>query len=362
MNMKTFIYTLVLVSAGLLLAACGGAEPNLVATQVAVERSAAATLTAEAPAPQPSPTSVVLAPTEAPPLTPTEVVVEPTAPPTPLPSPTPIAISVLPVDGSDGNVSLGNDHPVKEGRNVTLPGFDPAELQDPMVFRERLVFQVEVRDRSAGPNDGDGIQHVRFAITDQRGQQVHARQENNAGYCVFGGGEPLCNVWRFDETGYRWPDGAMLFPGNYSVVIDITPYQAEAVSWFWNFDVELPQDMARINNIRLQGDRYSVEFETFGFQPQLPDQHVHFFFDTVPPSRPACLAAARGSSTAGRAPSPSTARTTGPRARRKCVCSSPTRTIRYSATRAIVSPCPSCQQFRLEAFVIQPFHKDDIQY
>ena len=304
MSKRTLIYAVVLVLAGLLLAACGGGtEPDLVATQVAVERAAAATLTAEAPAPQPAPTEVApvvtLAPTETPTPTPAQVEVEPVASPTappepptvastspaPLPSPTPITIAVLPVDGSDGNQALGNDHPVKEGRNVTLPGFAQYEVSEPMVFRDRMVFQVEVRDRGVGPNDGDGIENVRFAITDDRGQQVHFRQENNAGYCVFGGGEPDCNVFVFADSGYRWPDGEVLFPGSYNVTIDITPTQGEPVSWFWSYGVELGQDMARINNIYLQGDRYVVEFETYGYQPQVPGQHVHFFFDTVPPEQ-----------------------------------------------------------------------------
>jgi hypothetical protein len=316
MNKRMLMVALVLVLAGLSLAACGGgAEPDVVATQVAVARAVAATLTAEAPAPPPAPTevalapTVTLAPTEAPTPTPIEVevkpsatstlvstvvaptaspiptLVAPTASPTPLPSPTPITIAVLPADGSDGNRALGNDHPEMDGRNITLPGFSQYDVSQPMVFRDRMVFQVEVRDRDVGPNDGDGIENVRFTITDDHGQQVHFRQENNAGYCVFGGGEPDCNVWGFAQSGYRWPDGEVLFPGNYSVVIDITPLQAEPVTWFWSFGVELAQDMARINNIYSQGDRYAVEFETFGFQPQLPGQHVHFFFDTVPPEQ-----------------------------------------------------------------------------
>ena len=33
---------------------------------------------------------------------------------------------------------------------------------------------------------------------------------------------------------------------------------------------------------QVQGGRYIVDFETFGFTPVLPGQHVHFFFDTVP--------------------------------------------------------------------------------
>lgn len=51
--------------------------------------------------------------------------------------------------------------------------------------------------------------------------------------------------------------------------------------------IELPGQVsppqARINNITIQDGLYAVEFETFGFEPQLPGQHVHFFFNTVPP-------------------------------------------------------------------------------
>lgn len=42
---------------------------------------------------------------------------------------------------------------------------------------------------------------------------------------------------------------------------------------------------ARITGITLSGNRYSVAFETAGFQPALPGQHVHFFFDSVPPQQ-----------------------------------------------------------------------------
>ncbi len=40
-------------------------------------------------------------------------------------------------------------------------------------------------------------------------------------------------------------------------------------------------DFSAIRDIRLQGNSYVVEFETFEFEPALPGQHVHFFFDTV---------------------------------------------------------------------------------
>jgi uncharacterized repeat protein (TIGR01451 family) len=42
---------------------------------------------------------------------------------------------------------------------------------------------------------------------------------------------------------------------------------------------------AQINEIGLSGSQYAVTFQTYGFVPQMPGQHVHFFFDTVPPEQ-----------------------------------------------------------------------------
>jgi hypothetical protein len=36
-----------------------------------------------------------------------------------------------------------------------------------------------------------------------------------------------------------------------------------------------------INEIFIEGDRYVVVYETFGYTEQLPGMHVHFYFDTV---------------------------------------------------------------------------------
>jgi serine/threonine protein kinase len=41
----------------------------------------------------------------------------------------------------------------------------------------------------------------------------------------------------------------------------------------------------RINSISLDGDRYVVNYETFGYTETLPGTHVHFFFNTVPPAQ-----------------------------------------------------------------------------
>jgi actin-like ATPase involved in cell morphogenesis len=44
---------------------------------------------------------------------------------------------------------------------------------------------------------------------------------------------------------------------------------------------------SRINSIDVESERYIVDFEVVGFDPQLSgtNKHVHFFFDTVPPSQ-----------------------------------------------------------------------------
>jgi hypothetical protein len=311
MTRKRMVLILSLAVAGLLLVTCGGSEPDRVATRVAEDLAVAATLTASAPPPQAPPTSAPVTPTAsesaaaatdtpeavatnrapAPTLAPTSTAPAPTPAPTNTeaaapPTPTPIVIAVLPVDGGGGDVpNIRNNNPVKGGRNITLPGFTPAEASEPMVFRDRMVFQAEVFDANVGTYDGAGIDNVRFTIADDLGRQVHFRQENNAGYCVFGGGEPDCTVLNFADAGYRWPDGESIFPVNYSAIIDIKPQNGDTVSWFWSFSVQFAKHMARIDGITQQGNQYAVDFETFGYSNQLPGEHVHFFFNTVPPDQ-----------------------------------------------------------------------------
>lgn len=69
-----------------------------------------------------------------------------------------------------------------------------------------LVFQAVANDPNVGGNDGDGIAHVVMQIFDSNGK-VYERQENNAAYCAFSGGEPDCNIWFFHDNGNKWPSG-----------------------------------------------------------------------------------------------------------------------------------------------------------
>ena len=43
--------------------------------------------------------------------------------------------------------------------------------------------------------------------------------------------------------------------------------------------------LARISNITSSGANYVVDFQTVNFTPQLPGQHLHFFYNTVPPEQ-----------------------------------------------------------------------------
>lgn len=178
-------------------------------------------------------------PTRRPPTT-TPTRAQATLPPPPATATRVPPVAVLPVDGSDGNRNVKNNRGVKEGRNVLLPGFDSYEVSNPMVFRDRIVFRVEVFDNSVGQTDGAGIATVSFTITDPNGETVHEHIERNAGYCVFGGGEPDCEIWRFSEHGNKWPSGAGLRNGTHSVQIVITPQYSDPVSWFWSFQIEAP--------------------------------------------------------------------------------------------------------------------------
>lgn len=316
MNTQRIFLIVSLISAGLLLAACGSAPPAptpdveaAVQTAIAQTRvfedvvatSIAATLAAgtpqstptasELPTTTPTPQIDVSIPTNTPPL--------PTATPIPAPAEEKLAIAESDVDGNDGNDFLRGSSDSNQGRVMLLPGFAASEVTRPMVFRDRMVFRVEVFDTRTGLVDGAGIQDVTFQIVADagNGEVVYERQEMNPGYCVFGGGEPNCNVLIFSESGNRWPDpfGGEILNGQYLARIDIVPVEGEPTQWRWRFNVEIPRqpdyassapdNTARITGIAVQDGRYIVDFETFGFEPLVPGQHVHFFFNTVPPEQ-----------------------------------------------------------------------------
>jgi hypothetical protein len=254
----------------LLLTGCSRGAPgelsadDRIATQVAATLTAEADQVAQAPsetpttpptateasAPTDTATATPVPPTATPSATATE---EPTATPapptvtsTPSPTPTLIQLVIVPVDGDDGNQFLRGSAEQNQGRNVLLPGFTPQEVSDPMVFRERMVFAVEVFDTRVGRTDGAGIDRVFFDIVDEGGDgnTVYDNLEENPGYCVFGGGTPECAVLVFEQTGNRWPNGEPIRNGAYQAQISIFAENGEQTQWRWGFQIDIPGNQA----------------------------------------------------------------------------------------------------------------------
>lgn len=147
----------------------------------------------------------------------------PTAAPTVAPTAT-RAVAALPPD-------VDNDAP---------GGFFPTDHVDGQVIVDpSYLFRMAVRDLNVGDFDGAGIISVEFSIS-RDGEEVHYRKEENAGFCIFGGGEPACNPWPTDGQGrFLWGnDGPVVESGEYTASINVTAEQFDpdfGDAWNWNF-------------------------------------------------------------------------------------------------------------------------------
>ena len=147
-----------------------------------------------------------------------------------------------------------------------------------------------------GLYDGAGIDNVTFRIIadDGNGDVVWEKVESNAPYCAFGGNDPGCTAIDL-RGGVSGPIPSPARSATTSTWRRSTsrPRRVYATQWRWRFFIDLPNlavpqpapNTARINSVLIQGGRYYVDFETFGFTPQVPGQHVHFFYDSVPPQQ-----------------------------------------------------------------------------
>jgi hypothetical protein len=317
---RKLIILTILAGLAALAAGCGQATPDIdAAVQAAlaqtraadeIAQAVAATLTASAPqtaaspeqptVPPPAQPNATLEPAPTSPPTPTDtptaVQVEISPPATPSPAPTPVRIAISPVDGNDGNDFVRGSANENDGRVVLLPGLDQTTGAASPIFRDFINLRVEVFDTRAGLYDGAGIDRVTFRIIadDGNGAVVWEKVETSAPFCAFGGNDPLCTPIDLRSSA-RWPNpfGGQISNNVYLAQIDITPTEGDATQWRWRFFIDSPDlaapepaaNTARINRIWVQDGRYFVDFETFGFTPQLPGQHVHFFFDSVAPEQ-----------------------------------------------------------------------------
>ena len=150
-------------------------------------------------------------------------------PPTPLPPPTavpptatrPLASAPPDIDNDAPGGSFPSDNVFAE-----------------VIVNPTFLFRMDVRDLTFGNHEGAGTNFAEFSIT---GDGVdYFRREGTAGYCVFGGGEPICNPWPTDDLGrYTWGEGGPLVQnGEYFASITVNAQRNDPEfgnSWNWNF-------------------------------------------------------------------------------------------------------------------------------
>lgn len=152
----------------------------------------------------------------------TVVVTEPTA--TQAPSPTPLVLRTVPIEG---------DEDLIQGR-IIFPDYQPAATTD-------LVFLAEARNPSLGDEDGAGISTVDFAIFDSNGTEVYRRTEERSRYCAFSGGEPDCVIFRFADTNFTWPGtGLPIQNGLHTLVVTVNAADGNSWSGQAEFNIQLP--------------------------------------------------------------------------------------------------------------------------
>lgn len=112
--------------------------------------------------------------------------------------------------------------------------FPPFAVIDPD-FDSQYFFRFGVYDDDLDdPRDGVGVDQVIFEVTDKDNNSnlVYSRTENQAGFCIFGGGEPTCNPWVFEDFVYKWePGGARVENGNYQLAVRVIFDNGEEGNW-----------------------------------------------------------------------------------------------------------------------------------
>lgn len=145
------------------------------------------------------------------------------------PTPTPPAYFGMPGGGGGG----GFDGEVRTERGIVADRNNP-------VFRDRLFLRMEVYQT---PNNRS-VDHVEFVVQQQThdgDREVYRHSEGTDGYCLFGGGEPNCNVLSL-QPGVTWPDtNTPITDGFYNV--DITVFvegRNDTGNWNTFFEIDIP--------------------------------------------------------------------------------------------------------------------------
>ena len=119
-----------------------------------------------------------------------------------------------------------------------------AGAENQPIFRNRFFVELYVYDPKVGDTTGDGIDRVEFEVF-QNGNSVYKRTERTERFCVFGGGEPDCDVIRLGR-GLNWPgtDNPME-ADQYTMNIRAVPDDSNRREANWTYDFELDFDDGR---------------------------------------------------------------------------------------------------------------------
>ncbi len=152
----------------------------------------------------------------------------PTATPTPTGKPTLLPVVVgggtvaaattAPAAGQPTSASATAIPPNGTGTPAPLVAtiVHPASGEYNPAANTQLNFQVQANDPAKGSTDGAGITNVDMSVVDSGNNVVYHRTEQNAAYCLFGGGAP-CAPWVFADHQYKWPDGKTIKDGSYTL-------------------------------------------------------------------------------------------------------------------------------------------------
>jgi hypothetical protein len=154
----------------------------------------------------------------------------PAATNTPPPTNTPQPVAALPPDLR--NVSGG------------AGCLDDDEIDSDFQTDSRFLLRVFAELFNPPPDesgDGAGIDRVEFSV-DEVG---FSHTENNAGYCIFQGGEPTCRDWPRDSQGrLTWGEGGpIVVDGDYEIDVIVFPEEDTNVfecNWTISLTIDVP--------------------------------------------------------------------------------------------------------------------------
>jgi hypothetical protein len=130
--------------------------------------------------------------------------------------------------------------PPPETDNSAPDGSFPDNMIFEADFDSQFFVRMRVHDENVGNDDGDGVSEVTFTVRDEDGNQVYQHSEQTAGYCIFGGGEPTCNPWVFEDFTYKWEAGGdPVEEGTYELRVHVVLDDPESDEGDWGYEVQI---------------------------------------------------------------------------------------------------------------------------